>query len=104
MIEKGTPLQIYNMLLAGEKLQLSFPTMADARYLRSRISVIKLRQERLLASIGGEYGGLSEDEIDVFSCSFTKRDEPDVVVVMHFERKERVGKQYLYTILPRDDE
>lgn len=91
--EEGTGVEIYNLLLSGHTLRLTFPDLLAARSFRNYIATVKSRQEKVdIAS-----GLFLEEEVPLLSVDFEKI-EPEVSAVFSFIG-ERRGKKVVYEIL-----
>ena len=65
---EATGIEIYNILMAGKKVKLTFPTVYEANKLRNNISTIKYRQDKLAVKLGL----FEESDITAFTAVFTK--------------------------------
>lgn len=122
--EEATTLELYNLLLAGKKLRLCFPSLSLAEKCRGAIAVIKHRQEKELRKLGL----MSDEEVAIFSCSISSTllsstdtdttslgtlppekeqivNGPVTLTLAFLEREEVVAKRkYHYEIVEEDSE
>lgn len=86
-------LEIYNLLLAGKKLEMLFDTKQQAETFRIRIHHIKAAQEKHLLGLGM----MLPSEVPTFSFMW----QTDNAVTMEFI-KQRPRKEYHVVILDED--
>lgn len=119
--EEATTLELYNLLLAGKKLRLSFPSLPLAEKCRGAIAVLKHRQEKELRKLGL----MSEEEVAIFSCTVSshsptisspdilgvlppkllEKDNGPVTLLLQFLEREEVAakRKYTYEIVEEVD-
>lgn len=107
--EEATTLELYNLLLAGKKLRLSFPSLPLAEKCRGAIAVLKHRQEKELRKLGL----MSDEEVAIFSCTVSSSVEKNEVIgessvtllLQFLEREEVVAKRkYTYEVVEETGE
>lgn len=87
--------EIYNLLFAGKRLQLSFDSVKEAEYFRIRFATFKSRQESSLLSAGF----MEEEDIPAFS--FIRADKQTNIWTLTFRPRRAPAS---YKILVLDDE
>lgn len=87
----GNLLEIYNLLFAGERLQLQFPDEDAAERFRLKMTQFKSRQEKMLASIDA----ILKTEIQSFSFKYNV---DNCSANMHFKDKPD-ARQYSFQII-----
>lgn len=119
--EEATTLELYNLLLAGKKLRLHFPSLSLAEKCRGAIAVLKHRQEKELRKLGL----MSEEEVAIFSCTVSshslpsqspdilgvlppkllEKDNGPVTLLLQFLEREEVAakRKYTYEIVEEVD-
>lgn len=93
--EEGSGLEIYNLLMAGQTVKLTFSSMEEMKKMRNNIAAVKKRQDR----VGVDIGLFNEEEISVFSCVITCKEPPNITAVLSFLEEDRRKRKYTYEIV-----
>ena len=91
---EATGVELYELLLAGNSLRLSFPSLLEARAFRNYVATMKTRQDKLYIASGL----LTEEEVAILSMEFEGTEEVEVHVVISF-RSEKKRKKISYEII-----
>ncbi len=94
--EEGTGIDIYNVLMTGQKVKMSFTSLDEARSFRNTLASIKHRQDKTALDVGL----LTEEEIATFSTLIEQDEDNKYNVTFSFNPEDkRKKKRYTYTVV-----
>lgn len=92
----GSAADIYQQLVDGATIQLTFPTLPEAVRLRNSVATIKYRQDKIAL----EVGLCEKGDLPSLHCTYVSKEPPfPTTITLSLSTDSRKKNLYTYTIL-----